>query len=61
MTKNQSAETKQSVDVAVLPETPLLARIIDDPFASALAATAACAGAVTVVLSGMWLINLFLH
>lgn len=35
-----------------------LAQIIEDPMASALAATAATALAVCVVLSGMWVISL---
>lgn len=61
MTKNQSAATKQSVDVAVLPEQSFFARVIEDPFASAIAASIACFGALGVVLSSMWVINTVLY
>lgn len=57
MTNHKSDATKKSVDVAVLSNKPFLVRVIEDPFASALAATLATAGAVAVVLSSMWIIS----
>jgi hypothetical protein len=49
------------VDVAVLPEQSFFARVIEDPFASAIAASIACFGALGVVLSSMWVINTVLY
>jgi hypothetical protein len=63
MTKNQTEQTRSSVSIAVVPTFSdrlgeRLGRWIQDPFASAIAATAATSLAVGFVLSGMWLINL---
>jgi len=63
MTSNQTEKTRSSVSIAVAPTFgdrlgERLNRWIQDPFASALAATVATSCAVGFVLSGMWLINL---
>lgn len=59
MTKNQPEQTKQSVAVAVAAPTlgQRMAQWIEDPFASAMMATAATFTAVVVVLSSMWVIS----
>ncbi|XOV87928.1 MAG: hypothetical protein ACFHX7_23720 [Pseudomonadota bacterium] len=59
MTGNQSNETKDAV-AAVLEPTTLdqrIAQIIEDPWASAFAATISCAVALGVVLGSMALIS----
>ncbi len=59
MTGNQSTETKEAVAAVMTPMTfdQRIAQIIEDPWASALAATIACAAAIGVVLGGMALIS----
>ncbi len=57
MTNNQTEETKESVDAAVTTFGDRVASIIDDPFKSALAATASCAIAITFVISGIGLVS----
>lgn len=61
MTNNQSAETKVAINATVSPVGQKLAQIIDDPFASALAATASAALAIGVVLSSIYLISLLVY
>ena len=61
MTKNQSPETKESVEAAVVPLGHRIGQWIEDPFASALLATAATATAIGFVLTGMGIINVILH
>ena len=51
-----SEEQKVTAKVEAAPKGAF-ERIIEDPFASAFAATGATALAVCTVLSGMWLIN----
>jgi hypothetical protein len=54
----------QNTEAAVVAKavTPnRIEKMLDDPFASALAATAATALAVTVVLSGIWVISLSVY
>ena len=55
MTENQTEQTKEAVDAAVQPGK--LARVIEDPFASALMATAVTATAVGFVLTGMFIVQ----
>lgn len=55
MTENQTEKTKEAVEAAV--HTNKLAKWIEDPFASALLATAATASAVGFVLTGMFIVN----
>lgn len=59
MTKNQTNETKDAVKAVAAPRSRI-AEWIEDPFASALVATAATATAVACVLGGMGIINLIL-
>ncbi len=59
MTGNQSEQTKESIQAAVSPVNRI-ARIIEDPFESALLATVSVSLAVTVVLSGMGIVQVFL-
>ena len=65
MTKNQTEETRAAVQATVLQSDQTfggkLAAVIDDPFHSALAATAACGLAITFVLTGMWAISLAVY
>ena len=61
MTGNQSNQTKESVAAALMPADQRIARIIEDPWASAFAATIATSLAVGVVLGGMWVISLIVY
>ncbi|MDA0977487.1 MAG: hypothetical protein O3B72_02915 [Proteobacteria bacterium] len=61
MTINQSEQTRESAKAAIVPFSQRLAQWIDDPFASALLATAATTTAICFVLGGMGIINLILN
>ena len=59
MTRNQNQQTQAIAATATSDQLgERLARWIQDPFASAIAATVATSCAVGFVLSGMWLVNL---
>ena len=60
MTVKQSEEIRHSVEEVIEPLHQKFARWIEDPFASALLATASVALAVTLVLTGMGIISLLL-
>lgn len=61
MTNNQTAETKESVTVAIAPTlSQRVVAMIDDPFGSAILATAITTLAISFVLGGMGIVNLIL-
>lgn len=60
MTKNQSKEIHAAADIAVEKTSNPLARWIEDPFSSALLATAATTTAFGFVITGIWLMSVIL-
>ena len=65
MTVNQSAQNRAtgSESIVAIPATrgDRLARIIEDPFASAIAASLVTLSALTIVVTGSWLISVVLN
>ena len=61
MTVNQSEQTQQSVSKAVTPFSERLKVWIEDPMASAILASVTTLAAVTVVLTGMAVINVAIN
>lgn len=59
MTEDQTTETKAAVAAATTKSHPL-ERIIDDPFASMYLASIMTATAITTVLTGMFIVSVFL-
>jgi hypothetical protein len=57
MTTNQSEQIKESVEASLHPTADRIARWLEDPFASALLATAVTATAIAFVLTGMSIVN----
>lgn len=60
MTGNQSEETQTTAAVAVEKTRNPLARWLEDPFPSALLATAATTTAFGFVVTGIWLMSVIL-
>ena len=59
MTKNQTEDTKATVQAITAPKHRIEAWL-EDPFASAFLATGLTAAAITSVLTGMWLVSIAL-
>ena len=60
MTRNQTDRVRESVKAGVLAEKHLIEKIIEGPFTSMFAATAATAGTFTFVISGIWFVSVLL-
>lgn len=54
MTRNQDETVKAATEVAI---SSRIERIIEDPFASAIAASISCLTAITFVVSGIFLVQ----
>jgi hypothetical protein len=59
MTKNQTEETRETVQAVTAPKHKIEAWL-EDPFASAFLATGITATAITSVLTGMWFVSVML-
>ena len=60
MTGNQPEETQTTAAIAVEKTSNTLARWLEDPFSSALLATAATTTAFGFVVTGIWLMSVIL-
>lgn len=63
MTKQQLAENKETITVAIQPPTlsKRVADMLEDPFGSVIIATAITTLAIAAVLTGMWIVNVILY